>query len=478
MSPVVLSDTESVDRFYRFIFADAVARAPYIYGLNLFCAGSGSEKYDSRLEVIHDRLVALLEVATHLECLHTTAAMDGPILIAVAKLTTLRELSVPSESGPHPEISHKFLTALRSPLRSLHVLTYPSADRDISASFLHDQLAHFAPTLEVLDVGDFTLDISPPSVTTPFTAMRTLKTGAICGFYQQDVLLCLFPNLHDIFIPHDLVTTDPYPVIRQRNKDAQKTCTWWRLDRVVCTALSAYLVAIQCPIRRMDINREVSFKTRCLAETLRHNSPRQLSFHIVLWDGLRMLDGLFPSEGAGRLSHLVMLVGLEVHREQTTMVHNNDVFWDPLMDRLIDSMKHLRLMHYYNVYQASSRKTRPNTVFDGEFVNIAREADLHPAATRFFDAMPTLQYVFLTTCGHTYLLAGGSWNARNKWSSSKAWQVDDVNEKLRWSNGKRGSCVEMSDEAAKVVMDREELQLLPAKEGFYYVKVAPLHTDL
>ncbi|KAI1786812.1 hypothetical protein LXA43DRAFT_1184920 [Ganoderma leucocontextum] len=478
MSPVVLSSSVSVSRFYRFIFADAVARAPYIHGLKLFCAGFDPEKHRSRLDLIHNRLVALLEAATHIEGLYTTAAMDGPILIAAAKLTTLRELSVLSEADSHPEVSRRFLTAVRSPLRYLHIPGHLPGEGLLSPSFLHDQLAHFAPTLEVLDVQYFTLDTSPSSVTTPFTAMRSLKTNSIRDFYKVDVLLRLFPNLQDIFIAHgpERLNTTEYAVIRQRNKEAQKTCTWSRLDRVVCTTLSAYLMALQCPIHHMDISQPVL--DMWLNEPLRVNSPRQLSFHLVLYDrflGLRTLDGRFPSEAAGRLSHLVMLLACKVHRAQPTMVRSDPFSWDQLMDKLIDVMKHLRLTHLrivfdYDVYQGDGGPTQRNRAAfdDDEFLNMVRGADLHAAATRFFDAIPTLQYVFLTTCGHTYLptRAGTDWSqkARRKWSSSKAWQVDDVNEELHWSDRKRVSCVEISSETAKVVMDREALYLVPEME--------------
>ncbi|KAI1786803.1 hypothetical protein LXA43DRAFT_1184911 [Ganoderma leucocontextum] len=482
MSPVVLSSSVSVGRFYRFIFADAVARARYIYGLKLFCAGFDPEKHRSRLDLIHTRLVTLLEAATHIEGLYTTAAMDGPILTAAAKLTTLRELSVLSEADSHPEVSRRFLTAVRSPLRYLHIPGHPPGEGLMSASFLHDQLAHFASTLEVLDVQYFTLDTSPSSVTTPFTAMRSLKTDSIRTFYEVDVLLRLFPNLRDIFIAYGLVpldTTEPYAVIRQRNKEAQKTCTWSRLDRVVCTALSAYLMALQCPIHHMDISQHISYQNVWLNEPLRVNSPRQLSFHLVLYDripGLHTLDEWFPpSVAAGGLSHLVVLLAYKVYRAQPTMVRSDPFSWDQFMDKLIDVMKHLRLTHLrivfdYDLYQGDEPPTQRNRAAfdDDEFLNMVRGADLHAAATRFFDAIPTLQYVFLTTCGHTYLptRAGTDWSqkAHRKWSSSKAWQVDDVNEELHWSDGKRVSCVEISSETAKVVMDREALYLVPEIE--------------
>ncbi len=106
-------------------------------------------------------------------------------------------------------------------------------------------------------------------------------------------------------------------------------------------------------------------------------------------------------------------------------------------------------------------------------MNTTDKMDLDLTTTRFANMMPTLKYVFLTTCGHTYAIPSrlkkGQWlpdrqQTLNKWLSSKAWLVirDDQDEdesSLGPTNAKLGSCTELSRETAERVVDREELQL-------------------
>ncbi|KAI1783160.1 hypothetical protein LXA43DRAFT_357610 [Ganoderma leucocontextum] len=284
MSPVVLSDANSVDRFYSFIFADAAARAPFIYGLELarFCSDA---KDGSRFQVSSDRLVAILEVAIHLEYLHLSTTIGDPVFTAAAKVTSIRELIVHADDSlSSREAVHKFLTTLRSPLQRLRIEDY--GDTGVSASFLHQYLAHFASTLEILELDNFYLDLFPSALTTPFAATRSLKIESVCYFgplsIPVEVLLRLFPNLdHTLELHLDALDTrvldENSPALRERSKEVQKSVTWSGFDHVICDAKTAFSMALQCPIRRMDIkciNTWVPPVKRDLMETLRHNSPR------------------------------------------------------------------------------------------------------------------------------------------------------------------------------------------------------------
>ena len=97
--------------------------------------------------------------------------------------------------------------------------------------------------------------------------------------------------------------------------------------------------------------------------------------------------------------------------------------------------------------------------------------DLSTAAARIIDEMPTLEHLFLTTCGHTYIVpTKKGWPVFRKrtlerWLSTKAWRVNDHDiESLRPSHPGLHSCVELSTEVAERIVNREELHLCHDEE--------------
>ena len=103
---------------------------------------------------------------------------------------------------------------------------------------------------------------------------------------------------------------------------------------------------------------------------------------------------------------------------------------------------------------------QPQAPFEDNFVQyIAHETDLHPAAIRLLNAMPTLQYVSLTTCGQRRY--SGAWKY---WHSSKAWRVVEMDRSGTKVPGGSGSCVELTGDEAEAVIDEEELYLCYREE--------------
>ena len=334
MSPLILSSPESVERFYMFIFSDPTSRAPHLHGLSI----SRNFDYTSKdiSQLIHC-LVAILREAVHLEYLSFPASLGLRVCAAVAKMTTLRDLTVFSGRYSPPEhqtsaLMH-LLAALRSPIRSLY-LTDHGMD-EISASFIHDYLPHLAPTLESLTMENFPLDISPPSVTMPFKALRSLSIGCTPlqpHFYRLDVLLRLFPNLDGtLFLNKFVPPAGQYAALREQSKDAQRDYTWPRLDRVIFSAELAFMMALRCPIRCMDIDGPVLQEVPYLVEALRYNCPSQLLLPIMFsgCDSLKNLDGLFPPEAADRLTHLVVFAEIKIteHRRRRSTDELDNFTW-------------------------------------------------------------------------------------------------------------------------------------------------------
>ena len=119
----------------------------------------------------------------------------------------------------------------------------------------------------------------------------------------------------------------------------QKTHTWPRLDRLACDSDVAFMLALQCPIRRMEIP-HVSLPNgaQYLVETLRSNAPRQLLFGLSLFDDIRNLDGLFPFEAVDKLTHLVVFFRIHFEHSWTDCNISSIVTWEQALVRTLLSL--------------------------------------------------------------------------------------------------------------------------------------------
>ncbi|PIL31137.1 hypothetical protein GSI_05833 [Ganoderma sinense ZZ0214-1] len=481
MSPVVLWDLDSIQRFHDFIFKNPNGRAPHIHGLKL-----PDFEYDFQMDYswfksINGCLAALLEAAIHLEYLYLPSTeFQNIVLGAVQKLTTLRQLSM----GSHFNIEYTFklLTTSRSPIRYLYVDAYEILN--LPASFLHRHMAHLAPTLETLELDDLTLDISPLSVTTQFTALRRLKAQLICPLDRLEVLLRLFPNLDNSLVlsyPGSTLSPDAYAEVRERNKEAQNAHTWPCLDRLACDDDVAFMLALRCPIRLMDIPHvSLPLGKRYLVETLRYNCPQQLHLGLLLCDGLDGLDGLFPLEAADRLTHLLVFARVQMAGNNYSLIP-----WDQVLDGLLHSMQHLRTTHlrivlHYSIHPGPGdpqTEAQPN---QHRSLYAASDGDLHRAAARFFSSMPALQYLFLTTCGYVANSVERAHSYTCQRLASRAWcavsadtEVTVTDPHLSGASAERGPCAAISGDEAETIMDREELRLGSREEAMVKVCYEP-----
>ncbi|KAM5538335.1 hypothetical protein V8D89_007937 [Ganoderma adspersum] len=468
MSPVVLTLPDSLETFHKFIFADPTSRAPYLYGLSvsphLYHAAKGDPNYANHL-------VAILEAAIHLEYLYFPASLGLSVCATVAKMTTLRELTIHSNRGLHmqqqPEALNNLLTALQSPLQYLSIADYRT--EQISASFVHDHLFQLSPTLESLRFQDLFFDIPPSSVTTQFTALRSLSIEATLNnsrFYRLDVLLRLFPNLDDtLFLNGFMPSIDQYSELREQSKEAQMDYTWKGLDRVIYSAEMAFMMALRCPIHCMEIYGLVLQKTPYLAVALRDNCPRHLFLPMAFfgYDDLQHLDALFPPEAAGTLTHLVLFADTNVYRRCRPTGKCNSFSWNQFIDGLIGSVKHLRLTHLRVIFHKSvllplrSDTSGPSGTRDSDedfALNIVHDADIHLAAIQLVDMIQSLRYVLFTTCGVCQY--DTHWKY---WHSSKAWRVAGHNTTPDQPSDTELKLLEISGEAAEMVIDEEELHM-------------------
>ena len=343
MSPIILVNDDSINSLHAFIFSNKPARAQHIYGLELPSPCTYQAMDDSLFPLTDARLVALLEVAVHIQYLSFPTNVNDLVFEAVMKLTTLHRLHTTSHYDAQPFRSR--LITFRSPLRCLRIDQFDLTDDSISAFFLHKHLTHFAPTLKVLDLDSFQLDLLPDSITTPFTAVHSLKfrTGYISSdFHPLAILLRLFPNLDDTLVLgsfNAMLTDDQLAALRARSEEEQTTHAWPRLDRLVCDAELAFAYALQCPVRRMDVLVEGAHGKQYLLDTLWNNVPRHLhlSLELSCRKGWGVLDDLLPLEVADRLTHLLIFVSFDVQyrwrRAHSGKHKHNRIPWHRLFVR-------------------------------------------------------------------------------------------------------------------------------------------------
>ncbi|PIL31123.1 hypothetical protein GSI_05819 [Ganoderma sinense ZZ0214-1] len=485
MAPVDLSDAEMINSFHAFIFSNEPSRAPFIYGLRLKlpspCGLQATGNSDFR--IIANRLVAILKAAVHIQHLGFNTSICNSVFDAMVRLTTVRELHIFNDVLMYQGLLLNRLAIFQSPLRSLCIAGSEHVGTAVSASFLHDRLSHLAPTLEFLDLDDFPIDVLPSSVTTQFTAVRSLKLQAYfppnCDLLG--VLLQFFPNLDntlDLGSLNAYMTQGDVPAFRERCEEAQRRHSWSGLDQLVCDADTAYLIALQCPIRRMSTRITWSVGWECLAGALRHNSPRQLRVAVHFDAGFRGLDNPFPPEAVDKLTHLVMSADIEVRYRCGAGRKANNRHWDRFIDRLVRSIQHLRLTHLRIIFRASVHHSARMPPRRDELFQTACGVDLRSAAARFVNAMPSLRYLFLTACGHTYVVPAPK--ARllferrtlDSWFSSAAWQLDVACDNATHKSDSgvsdaslSSSCVKLSRDAMERIMDREELRLSRYEES-------------
>ncbi|KAM5538323.1 hypothetical protein V8D89_007925 [Ganoderma adspersum] len=492
MSPITLSNGESVRIFHTFIFSNELARAPYIYGLKLpgpydFRGRFGDH---SLFQIMDDHLVALLRAAVCIQYLYFPTSTSDSIFASVAELTTLRELHAICNSFQR---NFPFnLTAFRSPIRSLFIKEINPIVGNISGGVLHRELSHFAPTLEALALEllhYFELNIMPSSITTQFTAVRSLKfNDFIFGFDSLAVLLRLFPNL-DNTLDLGRFAANPgeedYPALRERSKEAQRAHAWPCLDRLACDAVMAFVLALQCPVRRMDIEMthllpyyDIDAK-RYLVDALHHNCPTHLHLSLSFRYGLSVLDGLLPFEAAHRLTHLVIIADFNTGRiKWGARPKRKEIPWNRFFGRVINSVKHLRLTHLRIILHHTLDQEVPDTFgFGRTLANTTCHVDLHAVAAGFIDSdtMPTLEYLFLVACGcghavRMYSTGGRCYHYQtpHQWLSSNAWRVvHDRDGDPRDPESSARSCAleELSVEEAEKVMDSEDFRISPHEEN-------------
>ncbi|PIL25388.1 hypothetical protein GSI_13278 [Ganoderma sinense ZZ0214-1] len=498
---VLLNGDASIRRFHAFLFADAPARAPLIRALDIQY-GSFHHPLQAGDATLFMEIVTMCHRLEHVTFgLPSSAMLAGHpnVIDAIASIPNLRSLSISSTA----EDALALVRNVRAPLRHLGLWCFygdPEDEFNWYPAAFQDTLAHLEPSLE--ELGFHQLIVDPEKIRelrdsedpgplfsswTQYPAVRSLSVNCFSGRLLLDPLQRLFPALDGRLSVGQVAVDNPEDTLadirasnqlaqgnRDKNAsgDGSRSYAWRKLDSVVSSPVAFYLLGLRCPIRFVTLDAADEYYgpeavQRCIAESLRESPVPHLALCLVLHDGLAMLSGLPPPEVGGTLTHLTLALDAACH-----WAPQAPFGWNELLDEIQSSLRPLReLTHLRIVFQSKSPADRePDTDASvppslGE--RLART--LHPStfdfqviAVSLVRQLPSLRSLFLTTCGYFTRRehVGAVPVATNElWCVSRAWNVAPSNTGADGRQGGERMLVELRDEDAEAIIQREELIL-------------------
>ncbi|KAM5541599.1 hypothetical protein V8D89_004789 [Ganoderma adspersum] len=508
--PVVLKKIDTICKFHAFVFSDAAARLPHLIALKVDVANNEIHANPECKARAIEALLAILQRAPSLMSLELCSSADGRLLgylddpmlaAAVGELTTLRELTISGRT----EVPVDFISAVRAPLTRLALrFTKPGGDlEEWSPTSLGAALSHIAHTLESLTIRD-----------THFHAVRSLTLNSLVVVPHLPLLLDLFPNLdgtvhltpfiYEIEITDSADDSERYEFLRrarEQNGTVQERRCWKRLERLICNVETLFVLNLRCPIGPTILHScsTDSHARRCLVESLRDHPPTHLNLQFDV-SKKPSLGGMIPPEAAATMTHLTLCIEYNYKHNMDPTLPPCALRWDDIWrDTLLPAFEHLHcLTHVRLVFhcEAWSRSYRYSFEPEGPAVRrpISEDPlleDLRPAskfefaavASAIVDALPasSLRYCFLTSSAWVAdMQAVSAFSVVERWRESRAWRiapggpglsasVDDAEAaattQVGTRRGREFRLVELHDDVAETIMEREDLILSAEEEA-------------
>ncbi|KAM5541600.1 hypothetical protein V8D89_004790 [Ganoderma adspersum] len=332
-----------------------------------------------------------------------------------------------------------------------------------------------------------------------FHAVRSLTLNSLVVVPDLPLLLELFPNLDDtlhltryIYDVPDSVDYDTFfGMARERNGRAQERRSWKRLARLVCDVETLFILNLRCPVR-LTVVLDLIYKPTAdpgrhqwLVASLRDHPPTRLNLQLNV-SGHPSLGGIIPPEAAATLTHLTLCVGYSKESIDPPSSPRS-VRWDgiwrdallPLFEHL-HCLNHLRLVFHCKVRLHSEpsdswEPVAPPGISEDPFLEDLRPAskfDFAAVALAMADALPSLRYCFLTSSGSVSVRQAMVVSVVERWCESRAWRIAHAPGHISRADhtdaadtvdtrgcGMRRELVELHDDVAETIMERENLVL-------------------
>ncbi|KAH9899312.1 hypothetical protein C8Q73DRAFT_679426 [Cubamyces lactineus] len=414
---VVLTDTRSILSFKQFVNADRT-RLPSVRKLRIDIL-PGRIDEDTRAEAIQS-LLDLFQRATHLESLvlphpestYRALGSEPRFLEAISRLSTLCELALEQRWAPNEEIVSNTPSRLKTLRVSLAILFSSDAWFSEPAQ-LYSLLERIAPTLEVLEVLDRPVAFdNRDGNSVVFPALRSFRVVAVSHMtlvWTED-LVRMFPVLNGTLSFEGLHC--PYKEAHRRarelNQASQLQKTWKSLDRVVGHVNVICMLGLTCPVRHLMLNGICKHSMGQLGDTLATTLPTHVKLSVDLSHGMHIFEDLLPPEVAPRLTHLVLFLSFCDYKsmliDDDVLVEMKGAQWPVFLAEVIAALNGARLTHLRIVMQCCiNRDNWPSgfAPYSPDFLTALKAIGEGPedTASNFMSALPTLQYVFLTTTG-------------------------------------------------------------------------------
>ncbi|PIL28830.1 hypothetical protein GSI_08875 [Ganoderma sinense ZZ0214-1] len=475
--PVVLKKVATIPKFRDFLFSDATSRTPHVVALVVDVADSEIHSDPERSEQAIEALVAILRYTSCLKSLELLSSANGRPLAylddprlsaAVGEVASLRELTI----GGKTEVTD-FIGAVRSPLTKL------------TLRFLHPRggLHEWSPTSLGAALASNPPDSAlPPS--TQFHALRSLTLTNLVAVPHLPLFLDLFPNLDgtvrltkfiydipDLAHQSDSERFNFFRGGREQNSTAQEGRCWTRLKRLVCDVETLFVLSLRCPI----------------GLTMIQECPADADSLERRWNGGLLepsLGGMIPPEAAATLTHLTLFVEYAYEacpRPASRYIPpaSADTRWSDLWrDTLLPAIEHLHaLTHFRLAFHCFAREAEEpgRPISEEPLVEDLRPLsgfDFNSVASTIADALPSLQYCFLTNSARvveTKLVYAN--NLVERWCESRAWRImphapfgdsgiDDP-EAVAPADARatQRELLELQDDVAETIIEMEDLDL-------------------
>ncbi|KAM5544156.1 hypothetical protein V8D89_002205 [Ganoderma adspersum] len=506
LRPIHLTGGASVRRFHTFLFADAPARVPPIHALDIETGLAHHPPQPGDAYFLVDILTSCqrLEHITFGRQPFTHRLTEDPgVIDAIASIPSLRSLSIQSIADALALVRN-----VRAPLRKLGLWCfYADGSEDGSEdggdgfdwypTAFQDTLSHLlvidADKIQELQGSNADGHAPVPSVSswTQYPAVPSLSVNYFTGRLLLEPLQHLFPALDgtlsvgqiDVEYPEDTLSD-----MRAANQRAQESGNgsraWRQLDRIICTPMAFYLLGLRCPVRLAMIDGtdryyDLEIVQRYVAVSLRENPVPRLTLCLALDDALGGLGGLLPPELGDTLTHLTLVLDAAGHGPPAVAFG-----WDELLDAMLASLQPLHKLAYLRIVIQSespaaqdtdtgpgaSAPAPPSFAFAEQLSRALHLStlDFQGAAASLARRLPSLQSPFLTTCGHFTLHqefgdATSMVATSTRWCISRDWRVaaptgrQSLSADGGWDEKCTRMLVEMHDEEAEAVIQREEL---------------------
>ncbi|KAI1786148.1 hypothetical protein LXA43DRAFT_1085591 [Ganoderma leucocontextum] len=431
-----LKSRKAIRGFRDFILNQKPTRAHHIHSLVIpRNAWSWTIDDGCRIDDV-GQLMDILDCAVNLHSLDLSLdayhVEPGRASSAFAGMVALGHLSL---ADPDLRWAHEALSALRSPPVTLCLKIELSDETRASLPVLatHLNQTFSSPSILTslhLDWVSFSRNNSFLSLP-QFRSVRSVIITQVKHEPRLEPLLHLFPCLEGtlrlrITAPKNMIRfASPARLagIQEENKRAQEVSRWARLDRLDCESTTAFLLALQCPVRHLTIDR---FDTTLLA-----NIQMQ---HLVVADihfpqDLAALKGCTHTLSiAGGPTHVVLIVRYDAEdyalnnecpNRPIPRWNENTVFESAV--QALASFPHLT--HARLVFHCSKEYSFKDDLDEYDFVHQMREcASISPPSPRALAAAcPALRYLVVTAAGRDETQPDIAPHGR--WLRTRAWRV-------------------------------------------------------